>query len=118
MPYDPNIRYFGPQGSKLCAIIPEYPKGIPQARNIFNIPAYSHDKGYEGERRKGFFGWIKDAIERRKIDKEFLSSMLDGISSACDRGILSPEEADECDDYAYLAYDAVRIGGWAFFRKK
>jgi len=116
-PYDPNKRYFGPQGSKLCAIIPEYPLGIPQAQPIFNRGGYVHDRGYEGERRGGFFGWWWDACERRKIDKQLLTDLLTGIDHACERGELSVAEADRCDTYAHLAYDAIRVGGWVFFRK-
>jgi len=40
-PYDPDKRYFGPQGSRLCSIIPEYPIGIPQAQPLFNYAGYS-----------------------------------------------------------------------------
>ena len=116
-PYDPNKRYFGPQGSWLCKLIPEYPKGIPQARPIFNFAGYNHDGGYEGNGRSGFWGWIYDAIERRNIDKALLNDLLEGIISYEEQGILSEEEADECAEYAYVAYEAIRAGGGFFFRQ-
>lgn len=116
-PYNPDKRYFGPQGSRLCAIIPEYPRGVPQVRYIFNMAGYNHDGGYEGERRKGFFGWLRDVHERYTVDKKLLEDLLNGIDGACERGIITPAEADDCDNYAHQAYIAIRAGGWVYFRK-
>jgi len=116
-PYDPNKRYFGPQGSWLCKLIPEYPAGIPHAQPIFNEAGYHHDVGYEGEERKGFFGWILDAMERRKIDIKLFNDLLDGINTYEEQGILSEEEADTCEAYAKVSYEAIRAGGGFFFRK-
>jgi len=45
------------------------------------------------------------------------TDLLTGIDHACERGELSVAEADRCDTYAHLAYDAIRVGGWVFFRK-
>lgn len=115
-PYDPDKRYFGPQGSKLCAIIPEYPRGIPQIQQVFNKAGYNHDGGYEGEKRKGFWGWFKDARDRYRIDKKLLADLLSGIDYACERGMITGPEADECDAYAHQAYIAIRAGGWMYFR--
>lgn len=117
-PYDQTKRYFGPQGSWLCKLIPEFPAGIPQAQPIFNRGGYTHDRGYEGNKTGGFWGWLRDAMDRRKVDRQLLTDLLVGIAHAEDQGILSESEADRCDDYAHLAYDAIRAGGWMFFRKK
>lgn len=116
-PYDPTKRYFGPQGSQLCKVIPEYPIGIPTLKSVFNKAAYHHDVGYTGERRSGFWGKILDAIERRKIDKKFKEDMIAGIAYQESKRIISEEQADDAIDYAELAYSAVRLGGWTFFRK-
>lgn len=115
-PYDPNKRYFGPQGSKLCAIIPEYPKGIPQARPVFNYAGYLHDGGYTGERRSGFMGWLWDAKDRYQIDKEMLANIKKGTKRLQKVGGITKEEAEECIGYGKLAYGAIRLGGWNFFR--
>jgi len=114
--YNKDKRYFGPQGSWLCKVIPEFPPGIPKAQPIFNRGGYVHDRGYEGTKTKGFWGWLKGAIDRRRVDQQLLSDLLNGIQHACERGILSEEEANRCDDYAHLSYTAIRGAGWAFFR--
>lgn len=114
--YDPTKRYFGPQGSQLCKFIPEYPLGLPTLRSAFNKAAFHHDVGYTGEKRSGFFGGILDAIERRKLDKQFKQAMYSGIAYQLSKNLINEEEADRAADYADLAYSAVRLGGWTFFR--
>lgn len=116
LPYDPTKRYFGPQGSDLCYLIPEAPLGIPQLKPVFNKAAYSHDVGYSGLRRTGWLAWILDAIERRNIDKKFKSDILKGVTQYFVEGLIDDDEADEAEDFADLAHLAVRLGGWTFFR--
>lgn len=114
--YDPNKRYFGPQGSQLCKIIPPSPPGMDQLIPVYNKPAYNHDVGYTGKRRSGFFGKLKDAWERWGIDKDFLIEMVDGIQDAFHEGEITESEFKVAMAYARLAYKAVRAAGWTFFR--
>jgi hypothetical protein len=116
-PYNPNERYFGPQGHWLCAFIPEFPRGMPVLRQKFNKPAYNHDGGYEGEKRSGFMGKIRDQWERWGIDKTFLREMNEGINQDFMDGQITKEQLRIAADYANLAYNAVRAFGWSFFRK-
>lgn len=116
MNYDPNKRYFGPQGNWLSEIIPPFPKGMPQLRHIFNYAGYNHDNGYTGKRRSGFFGKITDAWERYQIDKEFLRELEDGIKNAFEARMINADQYADATMYARTAYAAVRAGGWAFFR--
>ncbi len=115
-PYDPKKRYFGPQGSPLCRFIPESPIGIPQLQPVFNIAAYNHDAGYEGCRRSGWFSYILDAMERREIDRKFKRDIMEGITKYFIESRINDDEADTAEEYAELAYNAVRLGGWSFFR--
>ncbi len=114
--YDPNKRYFGPQGSRLCNIIPAYPPGVLPCKAIFNKAGYNHDGGYNGKRRSGFFGRILDAYDRWRIDQELLTELQDGIKALYDEGMISFEQAKASHAYANLAYNAIRAGGWLYFR--
>ena len=114
--YDPNKRYFGPQGSQLCKVIPEYPPTVPQLKGVFNRSGYNHDKGFTGKRRKGFFGWLKDAWERWGIDDRFLEDMQLGIEAALMSGEITEDQAEIAHAYAKLAHKSVRAAGWTFFR--
>lgn len=116
-PYDPDKRYFGPQGSPLCKLIPEAPPTVPQLESVFNRAAYSHDGGYEGNRRSGLRGLIKDYFERRRIDKKFLDDMELGIMQYLSEGKITEEQTDIALLYANVAYKAVRKLGWTFYRK-
>jgi len=114
LPYDPKQRYFGPQGSDLCYLIPPAPPGVPQLAGVFNKAAYTHDVGYSGKPCP----WWKQWFIRRAIDKKFLEDLHQGIITAYTMGELSEFQADIAEAYAEAAYKAVRLGGWSFFRKE
>lgn len=116
-PYDPSKRYFGPQDHWLCDFIPEFPPNMPVLRLKFNKPAYNHDAGYEGEKRSGFMGRIKDAWERWAIDKRFLFELNTGIEEAFNDHQITCKQMQEATAYAKAAYLAVRAVGWSFFRR-
>jgi hypothetical protein len=116
-PYNPNERYFGPQGHWLNIFIPPYPLGIQILKDNFNLAAYNHDKGYEGQARSGFMGKIRDQWERWGIDKTFLSEMNEAIEQAYYNEEITSFQKKIAADYANIAYDAVRALGWTFFRK-
>lgn len=115
--YNPNERYFGPQGHWSSKFIPPYPLGIHILKDCFNLAAYNHDKGYEGKQRSGFIGIIKDQWERWSIDKKFLREMNEGIEQAFYDGKINSLQKKIAADYANIAYEAVRALGWTFFRK-
>jgi len=116
-PYDPNKRYFGPQGSPICKLIPEAPPTVPQLEPVFNRAAYTHDVGYSGTKERGFLGWIKNYIERKNIDQKFIDDMTLGIMQYLAEEKITEDEADISLLYAELAYKAVRKLGWTFYRK-
>jgi len=113
-PYDPDKRYFGPQGSPLCRLIPEAPPTVPQLEPVFNRAAYNHDVGYSGKRKKGILG---EYFERKRIDEKFLYDMELGIMQYLAEDKITEEEADISILYASIAYKAVRKLGWTFYRK-
>ena len=116
--YDKSKRYFGPQGSPLNALIPEAPPSVPILKEVFNHAAYDHDDGYEGELCKiPWIGWIVNYVIRRAIDKKFLKAMDDGILSYGDEGLITKEQEKIALKYAMVAYKAVRLAGWTFYRK-
>lgn len=120
--YDPTIDYFGPQGSKLNKYIPDFPPVLNRAsgnvkalvKDGFNYAAFKHDLAYDGEREKGFFGFFRNLLNRRKADKAFLKNMLTTIDNYSD--FLSPNEIEGSKQYAFTAYYAVRAAGWTFYR--
>ena len=116
-PYDPDKRYFGPQGSPLCKLIPEAPPTVPQLEPVFNRAAYNHDVGYSGKRKSGILGYIKDFFERKRIDEKFLDDMELGIMQYLAEDKITEEQADIALLYAKIAYKAVRKLGWTFYRK-
>jgi hypothetical protein len=115
-PYDPNKRYFGPQGSPLNKLIPQAPPTMPILQPVFNKAAYEHDCDYEGEKKKGIFGKLQNILDRRNADIKFRDKMLQGIYIAADKGTISPEQEVFAIKYAKAAYIAVRAGGWAFYK--
>ena len=117
-PYDKTKRYFGPQGSPLNRLIPEAPPTVPILKEVFNKAGYNHDSGYEGEKSTvPFLGKIANYFARKAIDVEFLREMDDGILSYAEQGLITPEQEAISLKYAMLAYKAVRLGGWTFYRK-
>ena len=116
-PYDPNQNYFGAKDTKLEKILAEILKNMPAIRDGWNEAAYRHDLAYCGKRRTGFFGWIKDAIERRGADLQFRDELLSEVEDAERTGRLSTTCADRAADLAEVAYAAVRVGGVLHYKK-
>jgi hypothetical protein len=113
-PYDSTKRYFGPDGSALCKLIPTHPPDIPQLEDVFNRSGYHHDGGYEGT--KSWWRVWYNKQSRHKVDVAFLDNMLAGIDQYLFEDKINREEADEAIDFAYTAYTLVRAGGWAFYK--
>jgi len=110
--YDPDIRYFGPQGeSKMNQFIPAFPPGCEIVKDAYNRAGWLHDGGYDGCRRTGVWGWIKDLLERRSIDLDFRDYMLNANES-----IRNSDDRKTADLFAEAAFIAVRAGGWKYFR--
>jgi len=113
-PYDPQLRYFGPDGSVLCKLIPTHPPDIPQLEDVFNRSAYHHDVGYAGT--KTWWNFWFNQRSRHKVDVAFLDNMLAGIDQYLFEDKINREEADEAIDFAYIAYNVVRASGWVFYK--
>jgi hypothetical protein len=113
-PFNPDKRYLGPQGHWLTDLIPPNPPTLPQLYDLWNEAAYNHDVGYDGQRRKGLFGFIKDVFERKRIDEAFHDELIDACYGI--EHFITEEQLEAALDYADLIYWAVRGGGWKFYR--
>lgn len=115
-PYDSEQNYFGAEGTLLCKLLGDVLEFAPAIRNGINVAAFNHDVGYTGTKQTGFFGWIKDYFERKRLDRQFFSDMEDTIIAAELLCKITQKEADIAINLADIAYDAVRAGGWTFYR--
>ena len=112
--YDPKKIYLGPNGHWSKDFIPKTPIGVPQVHSYWNKAAYDHDCGYEGTREKGWFGWIKNFFNRKKIDDKFHADLYTGVQKV--EHSLTDQQIEDAYDYADLVYNSVRTLGWSFYR--
>ena len=112
--YDPNKIYLGPNGHWSKDYIPKTPIGIPQVHPYWNKAAYDHDCDYEGEKETGFFGWIKNFLNRKRIDDKFHDDLCNGVDKIAHT--LTKDEIQRAYDYADLVHQSVRTFGWTFYR--
>jgi len=119
--YNSEIEYFGPVDHWLSKFIPKFPPCLNGAseeikkaiKEGFNFAAFKHDVDYEEKKATGFFGRIKNFFRRRKADRRFHGN-LEGAIFAIENK-LTGDEYDDSLKYAKVAFNAVRIGGVAFY---
>ena len=121
-PYDPNVRYLGPQGHWLNKYIPEYPPGAPEElKELWNQAAFGHDVDFEGSEYAGFTGWVKkwlsrDQVKRdiRKANQKFRDRLIIAIEQT--KHLMTIEERVIAFEYASIVFKAVENFGWAFYK--
>jgi len=119
--YDPDTKYFGPQGhsaSKYIHIGVEMMPINPDLKDCFedmlNRAGYAHDKAYHGERRSGFFGLWIDELARRQADKKLRNEIKYWAFEYKDW--LYQYEFKAVLGFAKATYHSIRKAGWIFFR--
>ena len=121
-PYNPKIRYLGPQGHWLNKYIPEYPPNAPiELKELWNHAAYGHDCDFEGDEFTGFMGWFKKWINRVEVRKEihqanvvFYNKLVIAIEKT--KHLMTIETRIAAHSYANIVYEAVESFGWAFYK--
>lgn len=120
-PYDPNKVYLGPNGHWLKRFIPKFPPECEILHPYWNRAAYKHDEGYEGDEYAGFFGWLKKAFNRQKVeaeryivDKYFHEELKSSIEQV--KSELSDKQIILAETYAGLVFKAVHTCGWSFYK--
>lgn len=119
--YNPSIAYFGPEDHWLSSIIPKAPIGLEDLfKSSWNLAAFKHDVDYSlssGEPETGFIGYIKNAINRRKADKDFYNELVNSAYNLVKKTNMTVQEYEDTLEYAHLAFLAVRSGGALFYKK-
>lgn len=120
--YNPKVRYFGPQGSWLCKIIPAYPPGLKGLEDRWNYIAFIHDVDYSTNKKISWFTrllWLVIGNSGKDdADSRFYSGMCAEINKSIIADEISVISREYAYEYAMLSYEAVRKSGALFYKKR
>lgn len=115
-PYDFKKNYFGAEGTLMCEILGNILDFAPAIREGINRAAYNHDVGYSGTKKTNWIARIKNFFERKRLDKQFYNDMEEAIMVAELLSKITQRQADLAIELADIAFKAVRVAGFTFFR--